>query len=89
MEIARRVEVMAVRNRMSWEAFAAWSHADNQAWVAAKGCIWVCGPTVARILVDVYSCCCNQGLCGFLSSDGSPGTMLVYRVHASFGTIQI
>ena len=89
MEIGGREEVMAVRNRMRWEAFATWSHADVQAWVATKAHIWVCGPTEAIVCVDVYSSCCNQELCGFLNSDGSPGIRLVYKIHALFGPIQI
>lgn len=49
MEIGGREEVTAVRNRMRWEAFATWSHADVQAWVATKGHIWVCVPIVAIV----------------------------------------
>lgn len=55
---------LATRVMPIWVAcIATWQLGVSWAQDAIAGHVWVCGPAVARVWINVCGYCCHQGLC--------------------------
>lgn len=73
--------------RSKWQVILL--HDEVGARTAARGHIWIHGPPVASICVDVCGSGCHQGPCGFLGTGPPPRDMLVSEGHVVTGIMPI
>lgn len=67
---------------------ATWWHGVIRAQASVTGHVWVCGPAVARVWVDICGSCCHQGMCRCLGSGQQPEILLMSENFEATGAIQ-
>ena len=65
-----------------------WYHGDNQTQTTTENYVWLCGPTTAKVSVDVRGLCCHKGHMSLVSGE-QPVALLKFGSQAAVRAILI